>query len=114
MLYCLFKTQYFLFFSHIHQKQLEQEKPWLNERIMSHWEQHLTSADRWISEMSTGSVRVRVLKLMRFLMELNAAIRTGEVLFWGFVILIGVIVLLFLKGALECNWKIEQLEREKY
>ena len=52
-------------------RQLEMEKPWLSEKIMRHWEQHLSFADRWISEMSSGSVRSRTLKLIRFLHELQ-------------------------------------------
>lgn len=51
-------------------KQLETEKPWLNEKVMSHWEQHLQYADRWISELSSGSVRTRTLRLLRLLLEL--------------------------------------------
>lgn len=50
---------------------LEAEKPWLNEKVMAHWEQHLSAADRWISEVSSGSVRSRTLKLLHFLVELN-------------------------------------------
>ena len=64
-------------------KQLEKEKPWLNEKVMSHWEKHLAAADRWISEMSTGSVRSRVLKLLSYLMEINGG--TGkDIRFFGF------------------------------
>lgn len=47
------------------------------------------------------------------LVELNSAIRTEELFIWGFVILIGFIVLAFLKGVWKCSWKIEQLKREK-
>lgn len=50
---------------------LEKEKPWLNEKIMAHWEQHLSFADRWISELSSGTVRTRALSLFSFLLELN-------------------------------------------
>ncbi len=52
-------------------KHLEKEKPRLNEKVMAHWEQHLAFADRWISELSSGSVRSRTLKLLSFLAELN-------------------------------------------
>ena len=52
-------------------KHLETEKPRLNEKVMAHWEQHLSFADRWISELSSGSVRSRTLKLLGFLVELN-------------------------------------------
>ena len=51
-------------------KQLETEKNWLNEKVMSHWEQHLRFADRWISELSSGSVRTRTIRLLRLLLDL--------------------------------------------
>jgi len=47
------------------------DKPWLNEKVMAHWEQKLTFADRRISELSSGSMYSRVLKLFDFLMEWN-------------------------------------------
>lgn len=52
-------------------KNLETEKPWLSKKIMAHWEQHLAFADRWISELSSGTVRTRTLKLFSFLSELS-------------------------------------------
>jgi len=52
-------------------KRLEIENPSLNEKVMGHWEQNLSTADRWISELSSGPVRSRVLKLFRFLIELS-------------------------------------------
>lgn len=64
-------------------KHLEEEKPWLNEKIMAHWEQHLAFADRWISELSSGSVRSRILKLLNFLLELNPA-ETNTIRFFGY------------------------------
>ena len=50
---------------------LEKEKPWLNEKVMAHWEQQLLFADRWISELSSGNIRSRTLKLFSFLLELS-------------------------------------------
>lgn len=64
-------------------KQLEQEKPWLNEKVMAHWEQHLSCADRWISELSSGSVRSKTLKLFSFLLELDGN-HNGTIEFFGY------------------------------
>jgi CRP-like cAMP-binding protein len=64
-------------------KKLEAEKPWLNEKVMAHWEQHLSVADRWISELSSGTVRSRVIKLFSFMRELNGN-ENGTVRFFGF------------------------------
>ena len=50
---------------------LEAEKSWLSEKVMAHWERHLSVADRWISELSSGTVRFRTLKLLQLLVELN-------------------------------------------
>jgi CRP-like cAMP-binding protein len=61
---------------------LEVEKPWLNEKVMAHWERHLSAADRWISELSSGSVRSRTLRLLRFLLELNGG-EDGTVQFFS-------------------------------
>ena len=52
-------------------RHLESEKPWLGEKVMAHWENHLTVADRWISELSTGSVRTRTRRLLEYLSELD-------------------------------------------
>lgn len=64
-------------------KQLEEDEPWLNEKVMAHWEQHLACADRWISELSSGSVRSKVLKLFSFLLELNGNDK-GTIQFFGY------------------------------
>lgn len=50
---------------------LEIENPGLNEKVMAHWERHLSVADRWISELSSGTVRNRTIMLLKFLVELN-------------------------------------------
>ena len=59
-------------------KQLEKEKPWLNDKVMSQWEQHLSTADRWISELSSGTVRSRSLKLLTYLTEVEVDEHGGE------------------------------------
>ena len=64
-------------------KRLEKEKLWLNEKIMAHWEQHLSFADRWISEFSSGSVRSRTLKLFSFMVELSKD-NTDTIRFFGY------------------------------
>ncbi|MBS3951382.1 MAG: Crp/Fnr family transcriptional regulator [Methylomicrobium sp.] len=64
-------------------KRLEAEKPWLNEKVMAHWEQHLTTADRWISELSSGAVRSRVLNLLKYLLEISGDNR-DTVRFFGY------------------------------
>jgi CRP-like cAMP-binding protein len=51
-------------------RQLEARHPWLSERIMAHWEDHLRLADRWISELSSGPVRIRVAGLLLLMLEL--------------------------------------------
>jgi len=63
--------------------QLETEKPWLSERVMQHWEQHLESADRWISELSSGTVRSRSLHLLELLLELIGD-RNDRIRFFGY------------------------------
>jgi len=64
-------------------KHLETEHPWLIDKVMKHWEQHLAFADRWISELSTGTVRSRTLKLLKFLLELNGD-ANNTVRFFGY------------------------------
>lgn len=51
-------------------QQLEQEKLWLSQKLMQHWERHLEYADRWISELSSGSARARTLRLLALLLEM--------------------------------------------
>jgi CRP/FNR family transcriptional regulator, anaerobic regulatory protein len=63
-------------------KRLEADKPWLNEKVMAHWEQHLMAADRWISDLSTGAVRSRVLNLIHYLLEINGG-NSNTVRFFG-------------------------------
>lgn len=50
---------------------LQVEHPWLSDRIMEHWENHLRLADRWISDLSSGTVRARVARLLLLMLELT-------------------------------------------
>ena len=50
---------------------------------MAHWEKNLTFADRWISELSSGTMRSRILKLFDFLMELQGD-ESSIVRFFGY------------------------------
>ena len=63
--------------------QLEKEKPWLAEKVMTHWDEHLRFADRWISELSSGTVRSRTLRLLRLLLELTGD-RKERIRFFGY------------------------------
>ncbi len=54
-----------------------------------------------------------ILEVICFLIEINAALTTRKPLFWFFTMLIGIIVLAFLRMVWKCEWKIEQLEQEK-
>lgn len=62
---------------------LEVENPGLGEKLMVHWEQHLSAADRWISELSTGTVRLRTIKLIKYLLELSVN-HNGTIRFFGY------------------------------
>jgi CRP/FNR family transcriptional regulator len=43
------------------------EQPHLFNRLMEHWYQYLNYADTWITDFSTGSVKGRVARLLKFL-----------------------------------------------
>lgn len=64
-------------------KQLEMERPELSEKIMAHWERHLQFADRWISELSSGTIRLRTIRLLKLLLELIGD-RENRVRFLGY------------------------------
>lgn len=51
--------------------QLQAEHPWLADRLMEHWENHLRLADRWIGDLSSGSVRSRTARLLILMLELT-------------------------------------------
>lgn len=63
--------------------QLEEKHPELKEKLMQHWDQHLTFADRWISEISSGPVRDRILELCCYLAELNGG-KDKPIRFFGY------------------------------
>jgi CRP-like cAMP-binding protein len=46
---------------------LEEEHNALAVRLMQHWEHHLRLADSWIRDLSSGTVRVRVIRLLALL-----------------------------------------------
>jgi CRP/FNR family transcriptional regulator, anaerobic regulatory protein len=64
-------------------KQLEIEKPRLHDKVEAHWERHLEAADRWISELSSGPVKARVVHLCRYLLELEGD-KENVVRFFGY------------------------------
>ena len=64
-------------------RQLEEMRPELSQKLMEHWDQHLSYADRWISDISTGPVRDRVVSLCRYLQELNGG-KDAPVHFFGY------------------------------
>ncbi|WP_368293124.1 DUF2812 domain-containing protein [Dehalobacter sp. TBBPA1] len=53
------------------------------------------------------------IEIICFLVELMAAIESGEVLFGAFTVLLGIIAIAMLKIVWKCQWKIEQLKREE-
>jgi len=54
-----------------------------------------------------------IIEMFCFFVEINAALSTSSVWFWGFVVFIGIIVLTFLHMVWKCKWKIDQMVREK-
>ncbi len=54
-----------------------------------------------------------IVEAICFFIELNAALRTGSTFFYGFTILIALIVLVFLRMIWKCQWRIEELQREE-
>jgi len=64
-------------------EQLEHLRPELNQKLIEHWDQHLNYADRWISDISTGAVRERVISLCVYLQELNGG-KGSPVHFFGY------------------------------
>ncbi|ADU75928.1 MAG TPA: hypothetical protein DEF39_10370 [Hungateiclostridium thermocellum] len=54
---------------------------------------------------------VLILEIVCLLVEIIAAIESP--LFWIFAIMIGIFVLVLLRMVWRCEWKIEQLRREK-
>jgi hypothetical protein len=52
-----------------------------------------------------------LVEIVCFMVEINAAIRTGSSLIWLLTVFIGIIALTFLQMVWKCNWKIEQLKQ---
>jgi len=52
-------------------KDLAASNPGLFHELMARWHRALSSADRWITELSTGSARERVVRLLLWLLELE-------------------------------------------
>lgn len=50
-------------------KQLSQRRPQLFHELMARWHRALSDADLWITELSTGSARVRVARFLLWLAE---------------------------------------------
>lgn len=45
----------------------KEEEPRLYNQLLEHWREYLNHADTWITEFSTGSVKGRVARLLRYL-----------------------------------------------
>ncbi|MFO8023573.1 Crp/Fnr family transcriptional regulator [Thiohalophilus sp.] len=56
---------------HIFQ-QWKEDEPRLYNRLLEHWHEYLNYADTWITEFSTGSVKGRVARLLRFLADFES------------------------------------------
>ncbi len=54
-----------------------------------------------------------IVEAICFCLELNAALRTGSAVFYGFTIFIALVVLVFLRVVWLCQWKIGALRREE-
>lgn len=54
-----------------------------------------------------------IIEIFCLMIEFSAAIETGYASFWGLVIFLGTIVLMFLRMVWKCKWKINQLLQEK-
>ncbi|MHC1721731.1 MAG: DUF2812 domain-containing protein [Aminipila sp.] len=53
-----------------------------------------------------------LIELICLLIEINCAIQANTNTFWGFVLFLGMLVLVFLKMVWKCKWKIQQLKSE--
>ncbi|HYE35340.1 Crp/Fnr family transcriptional regulator [Methylocaldum sp.] len=51
--------------------QIKKDNPYLYCRLIECWYQHLKSADIWITDFSTGSIRARVARLVNFLADIQ-------------------------------------------
>ncbi len=53
-----------------------------------------------------------LIEVICFLVEVSCAIQADNNMFWGFVLFLGMIVLVFLKMVWKCKWKIQQLKNQ--
>ena len=58
---------------------VKSKDPEAYSRLLEYWHEYLRMADTWITDFSTGSVRGRVARLVRFLMETDEATGPREV-----------------------------------
>ncbi len=52
--------------------QWKEDEPQLYNRLLEHWHEYLNYADTWITEFSTGNVKGRVARLLRFLADFES------------------------------------------
>ena len=57
---------------------LQARNPRVADRLIFQWERYVMSADRWITELSTGPVKARVRRLLELLVELSGS-GSGEI-----------------------------------
>jgi CRP/FNR family transcriptional regulator len=60
-------------------RMMEQEDPRHYQHFMVKWHEHLLEADMWISDFSTGSIKSRVARLIKFLSRIQDRISSGHV-----------------------------------
>ncbi|KOR30172.1 Crp/Fnr family transcriptional regulator [Achromatium sp. WMS1] len=53
-------------------RQLSEKKPVLYGELMRHWQRALNDADSWILELSTGSAKARIARLLLYLASVDA------------------------------------------
>ena len=57
---------------------LQAQNPRVADRLILQWERYLMTADRWITELSTGPVKARARRLLELLVELSDS-GSGEI-----------------------------------
>lgn len=60
-------------------QRLHEQDPHALGQLLCHWHGHLIQADRWIADFSTGEIKPRVARLLRFLAELEYGEATDRV-----------------------------------
>lgn len=58
---------------------IKSENPYLYCRLIECWFDYLKEADLWIAEFSTGSIKARVARLVKFLSKIEDQAASGEV-----------------------------------